>query len=47
MALCTNCGTLMHEDDVPSRVGGHVCDPADLPEKGKPIKKGKTKLEVI
>ena len=41
MALCTQCGALLHDLDANS----HVCDEADKPEKGKPIKKGKTKLE--
>lgn len=38
MALCTKCGTLHHEDDL------HLCDVADVVEKGKPIKKGFSKV---
>lgn len=44
MAFCTECGTLMHQDDVPSMPNGHVCNPDDMPEKGKPIKKGDKKV---
>lgn len=31
MALCTNCGAVMHPDDMER----HVCDAADVPVKGK------------
>jgi len=34
MTICTECGTIMHKDDAAT----HVCNIADLPEKGKPIK---------
>jgi hypothetical protein len=34
MALCTKCGTLLHEDDVEA----HVCAEEDLPQKGTPKK---------
>lgn len=43
MAFCTSCGMVMHDEDAFS----HVCNQADLPVKGKPIPKGKTKAEVI
>ncbi len=42
MAYCTQCGELMHDEDMHT----HSCNEADLPEKGKPIKKGQTKLGV-
>ena len=41
MPVCTECGFVMHLDDAAK----HVCDVNDLPEKGKPIPKGKTKAE--
>lgn len=31
MAICFNCGALMHEDDM----GKHVCNPANVVKKGK------------
>jgi rRNA maturation endonuclease Nob1 len=37
MALCTQCGTLFNDEDE------HICDKADIPAKGQPIKKGLTK----
>ena len=33
MAVCTKCGTVMHEDDV----NNHTCLEADIPKKGEPI----------
>jgi len=42
MALCTQCGMLMHEEDADT----HVCDPRDIPDKGKPIRKGYKKEEI-
>lgn len=43
MGYCMRCGTLMHDKDVET----HVCDPADVPEEGKPIKKGEKKAVQI
>lgn len=34
MAICTQCGYILHADDVK----GHVCASADLPKSGKPLK---------
>ena len=34
MAICTQCGLLMHEQDVDT----HVCNPLDIPEAMKPRK---------
>ena len=34
MAICTQCGTIMHEDDTTN----HKCKEEDIPKKGKPIK---------
>lgn len=39
MAFCTQCGTIFHSDDM--RL--HVCDPADLPQKGEQRKPTTTK----
>jgi len=41
MSICLECGWIMHPKDCLN----HVCNPADLPEEGKPIPKGKTKTE--
>jgi len=30
MAICTRCGAVTNDQDM-----DHVCDPADVPEKGK------------
>jgi len=41
MALCTQCGMILHEEDAPA----HVCEGADLPAKGtmkKPTVTNKT-----
>ena len=32
MAICTDCGTLMHKDDTAT----HTCNPADVPSQGNP-----------
>ena len=37
MAICTQCGSLLHNDDIIS----HKCLEADIPKKGKEKKKGK------
>lgn len=42
MALCTQCGTLLHDDDARN----HICNPLDIVEKGKPIRKGEKKQVV-
>jgi len=34
MAICTQCGTILHEEDMKI----HVCLEEDKPQKGKPIK---------
>lgn len=31
MAICTNCGTILHEDDIKN----HICNPLTIAEKGK------------
>ena len=31
MALCTICGAIMHDDDAAK----HICNPANVPTKGK------------
>ena len=36
MALCTQCGTVFHDDD--HIKGLHVCNPVDVPKKGEEIK---------
>ena len=35
MAICTQCGAIMHDGDM----GTHVCAPEDLPVKGMEIKR--------
>lgn len=40
MGLCLRCGCLFNDEDY------HICDEADVPEKGKPIRKG-DKKEVV
>jgi len=42
MPICTKCGVLMHVGDELK----HKCNPADIPEKGKPIRKGFKKNEI-
>lgn len=32
MSQCNQCAAVYHPDDA----GAHVCDPADIPTKGKP-----------
>ena len=32
--ICTNCGMILHEEDAKE----HVCNPSDVPQKGKPKK---------
>jgi hypothetical protein len=34
MAICTQCGLLLHDDDIDT----HICQEEDKPKKGKPIK---------
>ncbi len=36
MALCTRCGTLMHDEDMSK----HTCNELDIPLKDVPIRKG-------
>jgi len=43
MAYCTKCGALLHDEDM----FDHVCDPDDVPDKGKPIRIGTTKLSAV
>ena len=31
MAICTNCGAVIHQDDIYK----HICELAKIPEKGK------------
>lgn len=38
--ICNNCGAIWNEEDW--REGkNHTCDPADVPAKGKMIRKGR------
>lgn len=41
MAFCTQCGTLHNDEDK------HVCNPKDIPQKGKIKKKGSSVFEDI
>lgn len=41
MPLCTECGYILHEDDVRE----HVCNEVDKPTKGRPRKP--TTVEVV
>jgi hypothetical protein len=43
MAICTKCGTIMDKEDMKT----HVCNPAEIPDKNKPISFGTTKAELI
>ncbi len=39
MGICTQCGAVMNDEDLQL----HKCLIEDLPDKGKPIRKGQTK----
>jgi hypothetical protein len=41
MAICMQCGAMMHDEDMEK----HVCLEEDKPEKGTPIRKGYKKGE--
>ncbi len=39
MAICTKCGTIMHDDDMLT----HECDLSEIPKKGEKFKFNGTK----
>lgn len=42
MALCFKCGAVMHDEDAPK----HVCNPVNVPVKGKELQPQKLAVDV-